>query len=188
MKMKNILSTLLVIAVLGITSQTAFAQFEKGDKILNVGIGGGGYGFYGGGFAVGGSFEVGVHEFISVGGQADINFYNYSYGFGYKDNYISVPIAARGSYHYGKHFLTIDKLDLYAGPVLGFSIDGNEYYSGTSLVIGVQAGARYYFKPAMGAFAEFSGGSNVIPAIKKAVKPSASPLFLCLILKGELQR
>lgn len=166
MKMKNILSTLLVIAVLGITSQTAFAQeqFQKGDKILNVGIGGGGYGFYGGGFAVGGSFEYGVHEFISVGGQVDLNFYNYSYAFGFKDNYISVPIAARGSYHYGKHFLTINALDLYAGPVLGFSIDGNEYYSGTSIVIGAQAGARYYFKPAMGVFAEFSGGSNVIPA------------------------
>ncbi|TDE08846.1 hypothetical protein [Dyadobacter psychrotolerans] len=163
--MKKTLLMLCVATILSLASEKAFAQFEKGDKILNVGIGGGGYGFYGGGFAVGGSFEVGVHEFISVGAQADLNFYNYSYGFGYaKSNYISVPIAARGSYHYGKHFLTIDKLDLYAGPVLGFSIDGNEYYSGTSIVIGVQAGARYYFKPAMGAFAEFSGGSNVIPA------------------------
>ncbi len=164
--MKNILSTLFVIAILGISSQSASAQeqFQKGDKLLNVGIGGGGYGFYGGGFAVGGSFEVGVHDFISVGGQADINFYNYSYAFGPNSSYVSVPIAARGSYHYGKHFLTIDALDLYAGPVLGFSIDGNEYYSGSSIVIGVQAGARYYFKPAMGVFAEFSGGTNVIPA------------------------
>jgi hypothetical protein len=146
--MKKILSTLFVIAFL-VTSQSVFAQeqFQKGDKLLNVGIGGGGYGFYGGGFAV-----------------ADINFYNYSYAFGPNSSYVSVPVAARASYHYGKHFLTINALDLYAGPVLGFSIDGNEYYSGSSIVIGVQAGARYYFKPAMGVFAEFSGGTNVIPA------------------------
>lgn len=162
--MKKLLSIFIVTILLSVASQKTFAQYEKGDKILNMGIGGGGYGFYGGGFAVGGSFEYGIHEFISVGAQADLNFYSYRYSFGPSDNYLSLPIAARGSYHYGKHFLTIDKLDLYAGPVLGFSIDGNEYYSGTSIVIGVQAGARYYFKPAMGVFVEFSGGSNVIPA------------------------
>ena len=154
---------LLVATILSVASEKAFAQYEKGDKILNLGIGGGGYGFYGSGFAVGGSFEYGVHEFISVGAQVDFNFYNYGYNFGPSDNYVSLPIAARGSYHYGKHFLTIDKLDLYAGPVLGFSIDGNEYYSGTSIVIGAQAGARYFFKPALGVFLELSGGSNVIP-------------------------
>ncbi len=39
--MKKILSTLIVIAILGVTSQSAFAQeqFQKGDKLLNVGIG-----------------------------------------------------------------------------------------------------------------------------------------------------
>ena len=161
--MKKTLLMLLVATILSVASEKAFAQYEKGDKILNLGIGGGGYGFYGSGFAVGGSFEYGVHEFISVGAQVDFNFYNYGYNFGPSDNYVSLPIAARGSYHYGKHFLTIDKLDLYAGPVLGFSIDGNEYYSGTSIVIGAQAGARYFFKPALGVFLELSGGSNVIP-------------------------
>jgi hypothetical protein len=162
--MKKILFMILVVAALGTTSQKAFAQYEKGDKILNLGIGGGGYGFYGGGFAVGGSFEVGVHEFVSVGAQADIRFYNYGYLLGPSDNYVALPIAARGSYHYGKHFLTIDKLDLYAGPALGFNIDGNQYYTSSALVIGVFAGARYYFKPAMGVFVEFAGGTNMIPA------------------------
>jgi len=154
----------LVATVFSLASQKVFAQYEKGDKILNLGIGGGGYGFYNGGFAVGGSFEVGVHEFISVGAQADIRFYNYGYLLGPNDNYVALPIAARGSYHYGKHFLTIDKLDLYAGPALGFNIDGNEYYTSSAIVIGVFAGARYYFKPAMGAFVEFAGGTNMIPA------------------------
>ncbi len=162
--MKKTLFLLFVAAALSLSAQKAFAQYEKGDKILNLGIGGGGYGFYGGGFAVGGSFEAGIHEFISVGAQADIRFYNYGYLLGPSSNYVALPIAARGSYHYGKHFLKIDKLDLYAGPMLGFNIDGNEYYTTSPLVIGVFAGARYYFKPAMGGFVEFAGGTNAIPA------------------------
>src|SRR4051812_38172666 len=120
--MKKTLLMIVAVVLLGISSDKAFAQFEKGDKILNLGIGGGGYGFYGGGFAVGGSFEVGVHDFISVGAQADIRFYNYGYLLGPSESYVALPIAARGSYHYGKHFLTIDNLDLYAGPALGFNI------------------------------------------------------------------
>lgn len=163
--MKKILSTLFVIALLSMSSKSAFAQFEKGDKLLNVGIGGGGYGYYGGngGFAVGGSFEYGIHEFVSIGAQADFRFYSYNYlGLG-SNSYVSIPIAARGSYHYGKHFLKIEQLDLYAGPVLGVNIDGSEYYDGTNIVIGAFAGAKWYFKPKMGVFAELSGGSNVLP-------------------------
>ncbi|QRR02761.1 hypothetical protein [Dyadobacter sandarakinus] len=161
--MKKTLLMLFVASVLSMASEKAFAQFEKGDKILNVGIGGGGYGFYGGGIAIGGSFEYGVHDFISVGAQADFRFYNYSYLVGPSSNYVSVPIAARGSYHYGKHFLTIEQLDLYAGPALGFNIDGNEYYTNSAVVAGVFAGAKYYFKPAMGVFLELAGGTNMIP-------------------------
>lgn len=160
--MKKTLLMLVVAALFSVTSEKAFAQFEKGDKLLNAGIGVGGYGFYGGGFAVGASFEYGVHDFISVGAQADINFYTYR-GFGFRESYTSVPIAARGSYHYGKHFLTINELDLYAGPTLGFNIDGNSYYTNSPIVIGAIAGARYYFKPAMGVFAELSAGTNVLP-------------------------
>jgi hypothetical protein len=161
--MKKTLLMLFVAAVLSVTTDKAFAQFEKGDKLLNLGIGGGGYGFYGGGFAVGGSFEVGIHDFISVGAQADIRFYSYGYLYAAKSSYVALPIAARGSYHYGKHFLKIDKLDLYAGPALGFNIDGNDYYTASPIVIGAFAGARYYFKPAMGVFAELAGGTNMLP-------------------------
>ncbi len=162
--MKNYLLMLLVAAVISLVPNESYAQFEKGDKILNLGIGGGGYGFYSSGFAVGGSFEYGIHDFVSVGAQADIKFYNYGYLVGPKSNYVALPIAARGSYHYGKHFLTIDNLDLYAGPALGINIDNNQYYTNSVIVIGVFAGARYYFKPAMGGFVEFAGGNNMIPA------------------------
>ncbi|WP_025765220.1 hypothetical protein [Dyadobacter tibetensis] len=163
--MKNFLLVLMVASVLGLSSNKAVAQFEKGDKLVNLGIGGGGYGFYSSGFAVGGSIEYGIHDFISVGAQADLKFYNYGYiGVGDK-SYVALPIAARGSYHYGKHFLPMDNLDLYAGPTLGFSIDGNKYYTGGNVVFGAFAGARYYFKPALGVFLELAGGTtSVIPA------------------------
>ncbi len=53
----------------------------------------------------------------------------------HKRDITSVTIAARGSYHYGKHFLKIDALDLYAGPSwisVSSSIDGNSgFYNGS---------------------------------------------------------
>jgi hypothetical protein len=167
--MKKFLFLLFVAASLSVTSEKAFAQFEKGDKLLNVGLNlGGTYG--GGGIGVGASFEAGVHDFISVGAQADLVTWNYGY-FGYKWRYNFFTVAARGSYHFGKHFITMDKLDLYAGPSLGFRIssyndpDGysgvydNGYGSG--VFFGAFAGAKYYFKPNLGVFAEV--GYNASP-------------------------
>ena len=163
--MKKILFMILVVAALGTTSQKAFAQFEKGDKLLNAGINlGGTYG--GGGVGVGASYEAGVHDFISVGAQADFVTWNYG-TFGYKWRYNFFTIAARGSYHYGKHFLTVDKLDLYAGPAIGYRIASSSYDGvgydayGSGVFFGAFAGARYYFKPAMGVFGEV--GYNASP-------------------------
>lgn len=166
--MKKILSTLIIIAILGVTSHSAFAQeqFQKGDKLLNAGINlGGTYG--GGGVGVGASFEVGVHDFISVGGQAD--FVTWNYGFiGSDIRYNFFTVAARGSYHFGKHFLTMNNLDLYAGPSLGYRAASNNYNGinyndsyGSGVFAGAFAGARYYFKPTMGVFAEV--GYNASP-------------------------
>ena len=168
--MKNILSTLIVIALLGMTSQSVFAQqFEKGDKLVNVGIGLGSY--YGGGVAVGAAFEYGITDFISVGAQADFYTWGYNFGGGYKYRYTFLPIAARGSYHFGKHFLEVDKLDLYGGVALGYYISSfkddsgysgvyNDGYGGKGL-FGVFGGGRYYFKPNIAGFAEV--GYNVTP-------------------------
>ena len=167
--MKKILFSFLIAAVLGVTSEKAFAQFEKGDKLLNAGINlGGTYG--GGGIGVGASFEGGVHDFISVGGQADLVTWNYG-SFGYDWKYTFFTVAARGSYHYGKHFLTVDNLDLYAGPSLGYRVASYKDPSGFSgnyyndydngVFFGAFAGARYYFKPTVGVFAEV--GYNASP-------------------------
>lgn len=160
---------LFVATLLSVASEKAFAQYEKGDKLLNVGLGLGSY--YGGGVAVGAAFEYGITDFISVGAQADFYTWGYNFGVGYKYRYTFLPIAARGSYHFGKHFLTIDKLDLYAGAALGYYISSykdNTGYSGIyddgyggKGLFGVFGGGRYYFKPNMAGFAEV--GYNVTP-------------------------
>jgi hypothetical protein len=166
--MKKIISSLL-FALLTFSVSTVSAQFEKGDKLLNAGIGGGGFGWLTG-FAVGASMEVGVTDFIGVGAQADFRFYNNWAG----RNKVALPIAARGAYHFGKHFVKVDNLDLYGGVALGFTIGGKYYdddyvlpylgkYDNSAFVGGVFAGGRYYFADNIGAFAELSAGSNVLP-------------------------
>ncbi len=163
------LFTVFVLAAAVFAGSNAQAQFEKGDKLLNAGINlGGTYG--GGGFGLGASFEAGVHDFISVGAQADWVSWNYGWiGSSVKYNFIN--IGARGSYHFGKHFLTIDNLDLYAGAALGYRIakysyDGLGYSSayGNGIFGGGFAGARYYFKENLGVFAELGYNASPVKA------------------------
>ena len=57
---------LLLVCLSLVISQAVYAQsYEKGNKLLNVGLGLGTYGA--GGLGFGGSFEVGIHPAISVG-------------------------------------------------------------------------------------------------------------------------
>jgi len=154
----------LVIALLA--GNTAFAQYKKGDKLLNLGIGLNSY--YGGGLPLGGSFEVGVTDEISVGAQADFYTWGRNFG-GYKWRYTFLPIAVRGSYHANKLLnLNNDKLDLYGGAQLGYYISSfsdnsgftglydNSY--GNRVLFGLHIGGRYYFKPNLGGFAELGYG------------------------------
>lgn len=164
--MKKYLFMFATALVISVTTEKVFAQYEKGDKLVNAGINlGGTYG--GGGFGVGASYEQGIHDFVSVGAQADFVSWNYGW-IGSNIRYNFFTVAARGSYHFGKHFLTMDNLDLYAGPSLGYRIANYNYdgvgYSnsyGSGVFFGAFAGARYYFKPTMGVFGEV--GYNASP-------------------------
>lgn len=155
--MKKIIQLLFVAAfVLG--GLTANAQFENGDKLLNVGLNVGGT--LGGGIGAGAAYEVGVHDFISVGGEADFVTWSYGSG-GYNVKYNFISFGGRANYHFGKHFITNDKLDFYGGLALGYRIanysspwSGYSNSYGSGLYIGPQIGARYYFKPNLAALAE----------------------------------
>lgn len=167
--MKKYLLTLLVATAMSFASGKVFAQYEKGDKLLNLGLNlGGTYG--GGGIGTGASYEQGIHDFISVGAQVDFVSWNNGV-FGYKWKYNFWTFAARGSYHFGKHFLKMDNLDLYGGPAIGYraaSFKAPDGYGGnytddygSGVFFGVFAGARYYFKPNLGVFGEV--GYNASP-------------------------
>ncbi|WP_128546567.1 hypothetical protein [Larkinella soli] len=163
--MKKILSSLFVVVLMLIGTQS-FAQYQKGDKLLNLGIGLGAY--YGGGVPIGAAFEVGVTDEISVGAQVDFYTWGYNFG-GYKWRYTFLPIAVRGSYHVNELLnLGNEKLDLYAGLALGYyvsSYSDNSGYSGfydnaygNKVLFGLHLGGRYYFKPNLAGFAELGYG------------------------------
>ncbi|HEV7349146.1 hypothetical protein [Telluribacter sp.] len=158
--MKKFFATLFSIALFTLATQSAFAQYEKGDKLLNVGIGLGSYGY--GNIGFGGSFEVGVHEAISVGvlgGYSGTSYIGY--------NWSVLTIGARGSYHFNE-LLNLDneQLDLYAGLGLAYrnysygGIRDNFGYNPIGLLSHI--GGRYYFKPNMAAFAELGSGFSAL--------------------------
>lgn len=164
--MRNFRNQVVFVLILTITALSgSWAQsYEKGDKLLNAGIGLGTYGA--GGIGLGGSFEVGVHEAISVGVLAGYSGKNY---FGARWSVLTV--GARGSYHFNELLsLSDDKVDFYGGIGLGYrSITWNyngsrndSWGSGVSFLGHV--GGRYYLKPNMGVFAEVGSGFGTLQA------------------------
>ena len=135
--------------------------YEKGDNLLNVGVGLSSY-YYGN--PIGVSFEIGLDKNISVGGQLDYNSGNY--GGNYYNNsrwrYTATYLGARGSYHFNRLLnLNVQKADLYAGVGLGyrtFRWGDSSYGSGSDnrsgLFFNYFLGGRYYFTNKVGAFAE----------------------------------
>lgn len=136
---------------------------------LNAGVGVATY--YGGGFPLGVSLEAGLKNNLSVGGSVD--FFRYRYGY-YSGAYTFVLAGARASYHLGDAFgVQNDNFDPYIGATLGFryakysdsygysySDYGTGYNSG--LWLGIHVGARYFFSPKVGGFAEVGYGVSAL--------------------------
>jgi hypothetical protein len=153
------------------------STFQKGDKVLNLGIGFGGR-YTGSGMTtsvppVSASFEVGVKDgvlekgSIGVGGIIAYSAHKWEYsGWGWK--YTSIIIGARGTFHYP----LVEKLDTYTGLLLGYDIStAKEYgtstgypydnsYGGLSYAWFV--GARYYFSDSFAAFGELGVGITIL--------------------------
>jgi len=158
MKLKQILTTAVLTACV---STAAMSQtYEKGDNLLNVGVGFGGSM----GMPIGISFEHGFTDKISGGvylgyaGKTDAVAYlgdvKYTYMLG----------AARASYHFN---FNVDKLDPYVGVILGYNYakvdieNSNPLWptpTAGGMVYGGHAGARYLFSPKIGVFAEVGYG------------------------------
>ena len=167
--MKKLLTISFLLALTATTSFKGFSQaFKQGDKLLNAGIGLNSY--YGNGLPIGASFEVGITEAISVGGQVDYNSGSYG-GVGYNWGYTALYFGGRGSYHLNEVFkINNDKLDTYAGIGLGFqsfkwsdaSFGAGSAY-GSGVYFNYFVGGRYMFANSVGAFLELgsTGFSNV---------------------------
>lgn len=142
----------------------SFGQaYEQGDKLLNIGVGLGSQFMASGAKGtppVGLSLEFGVSDKISVGAYGGYAGAKVETGMGdWKYNYIIV--GGRGSYHFD---FGVENLDPYAGVMLGYNIasvstDTNlPTASAGGFIWGAHAGARYFFSPKFGAFAEVGYG------------------------------
>ncbi len=163
--MKKIHFTILL--VLGLFAGTqSFAQYkiDKGTKLINLGIGLGGYGGTSG-IAFGASADFGIMPNITVGGQVAYRSFSYGYlGFNDKINYLY--FAARGSYHFNELLnLSTDKADLYAGIGIGYqNVSYSDSYGtgfntfGSGIYVPIHLGGRYFFSEKVGAFAELGAG------------------------------
>lgn len=148
------------------TSQVAVAQFNKGDKLLNLGIGLNSY--YSGGIPLHASFEVGVTNEVSVGVSVDYLSHRYRSG-GVDYGFNSTYVGLRGAFHFTELLdLKTPEFDLYAGAALGFrsfgwrddSFNGLGGRYGNGVYLGIFVGGRYYFQNNFGVFGELGAGGS----------------------------
>lgn len=178
---KKIVAFILVITCGAVMSIQAQNHFSKGDKVVNVGLGIGSY--YGGdGYTssippISVSYEQGIMDglldgkgSIGVGGYLGYTSNKWettlgSSSYGWKYNYII--IGARGAFHYQ----FVNKLDTYAGLMLGYNAvsssafgDGSNFGSPTASGIGYSAfiGGRYLISDKLTAFAEIGYGISAL--------------------------
>ncbi|MDR1499901.1 MAG: hypothetical protein LBI58_02865 [Tannerellaceae bacterium] len=160
MKRLIILGFLSLFVATGAGAQEIFA---KGASIVNIGVG------LGANIPVEASYEYSVVDGLidgdngSVGIGGYLAYYGHSESFiGGKLSYNDIVIGARGAFHYQ----FVDKLDTYAGLMLGYDVASSKWSgsgaavsaSGSAFAPSVFVGARYYFTPAVGAYAEMGYG------------------------------
>lgn len=143
--MKKTLFMILVLSLV-LSATAAETYFTKGSQVASLQVGINSYAI-----PFGGSFEFGVTENIGVAVNVMVQMWSEDwFGGGYSNTLITPSVE--GAYHFN---LDVDKLDLFAGAGLGYSIyswkwkdadlgdlDGT---AGSSLFLSPFAAARYYF-------------------------------------------
>ena len=167
--MKKIL-VLFVVACFSLTQLNAqTSTFDKGDKVLNLGLGLGSSLYSGGGIIppLSASLEVGVVDNIAEKGVIGVGGYLGFASYGHTGYYkvTNIIIGPRGTFHYP----LVDKLDTYAGLMIGYNVvsyhwTGIEGIAGSSsgLVSSFFIGGRYYFSDAMAAMLELGYGVSYL--------------------------
>ncbi|MDR2388219.1 MAG: hypothetical protein LBD89_00320 [Tannerellaceae bacterium] len=159
--------------ILGIISFFAVATsaqeiFQKGTNVVNLGIGVGSH------IPIQASFEhsiidgliKGENGAIGVGGYTGWYSYSDSYTEG-KVSYSNFVLGVRGAFHYQ----FVDKLDTYAGVMLGYDIVSSKWkgsgafdgsVSSSEISTSAFVGARYYFTPSIAAYSELGYGISYL--------------------------
>jgi len=176
--MKKIFA-LLLLAIFALPFAKAQENvFAVGDKVVNLGIGFGSVLYSGLGYKtsvppVSISFEKGIKDGIlekgvlGIGGYLGYSANKWEYtGFGgsYGWKYSNLILGARGVLHYP----LVDKIDTYAGVLLGYNIATSKEigtttgyvdpYTGGGLVLSGYVGGRYYFTDKFAGMAELGYG------------------------------
>jgi hypothetical protein len=170
MKKNYILGLALGLCLL-LGQTESFAQFRKGNVIVNPGIGlgyyygGASYASFAAGFSVNAEFSCILDE-IAIGPYVAVTRRSYDY-IGDDYNYTFIDFGARGTYHFAKLLkVNNEKFDPYAGVFLGF-VATSDNYDGNSIGYssyggraqgGIYAGARWFFTDKFGAFGEVGVG------------------------------
>lgn len=174
--MKKVLLLLVAVVSLAFSAQ-AQSEFNKGQLVGNLGVGLGTY--TSGSFSLpplSVSADYGMVDGL-LEGKASVGLGGYLGYYGYKtsiyDNFghsfSNVVLGARGTFHY----TFVPKLDTYAGLMLGYKIvTASMYGSGVlndTISVGTSGlfpsffvGARYFFTPKFGAFAEAGYGVSAL--------------------------
>ena len=162
---------LLVVLVL-VATGVAFGQnaYMKGNNVIHAGIGFGMAGLYGSSTLppITAGFEYGLEDKISLGGVLGYAGSKETF-FGGEWTYSYIVIGARGGYHFLENN---DKLDAYAGVMLGYNIVSSSASttisgfsfsaSGSYMIFGFYGGARYYFSPQFAAYGEVGYGLGYV--------------------------
>jgi hypothetical protein len=152
--------------------------FNKGDKVVNLGIGFGSTIYNGSHFTsktppISGTFELGIKDnlfdeksSLGVGGYLGYRGAKWEEsGWGWK--YTSIVIGIRGAVHYQ----LIDQLDTYTGIMLGYNISSASAFGtsnpGTSassggLTASWYVGGRYYFTDKIAGMVELGYGVAIL--------------------------
>jgi hypothetical protein len=176
--MKKIFASSIIIFIAYSSFAQKSAVFENGTNVINLGFGLGDVywaGYSGVPISLNVSYDRGVTDKLGIGyiGAGGIIGYlstSHNIGSGYKERASGVLLGGRATYHFALEGEIGEKLDPYAGVVLGYVITSysnnapsgyNYYYSNPSpFRPGAFAGAHYYFSPNFGAYAEV--GYNII--------------------------
>lgn len=169
--MKKLFLLVLVTSSIALTSQT-FAQFAKGDKIVNLGVGISGLG-------VNAAAEFGIADNIGVGAFFAYERRTFSYLYGsLGGNYgrSEITVGARAAYHLGEVLKLDNKLDpyvaaglgawIYTNPYADYDFNRNEYVTRSYVLPSFlfRVGTRYAFSEKLGGFADIGTGGSWIQA------------------------